>query len=310
MTGGSVSLPLAPRELAPRVRAALVAPHAGRAALVPYITGGHPDVATSHRLIDALTTAGADIVEVGVPFSDPIADGPVVQRSTHDALLAGVTPDDVFDLAATHRLQAPLVLLTYLNTIVAGGADSFFARAAEAGIEALVVPDLPLDEASAAWLAAQIRTDDQDKTPPSARSVGSASVRREASLAVRAGERGLALVPMATPTSSDERLDLIAEAAPAFVYCVAVTGVTGARRELGTELRSLIERLRARTDAPLVAGFGISTPAQASAAAELADGVIVGSALIARVSRAGGPDEAVGVAGDFVRSISAAIAAR
>jgi tryptophan synthase alpha chain len=280
--------------LAPRLRAAFAAPRAGHAALIPYLTGGHPDLECSHRLIDEIISAGADIVELGVPFSDPLADGPVVQRSTHEALAAGVTSDHVFELAAAHRDRAPFVLLAYLNTVLAQGAKRFFARAAESGVEALVIPDLPLDEAAAAWLAPHD---------------GSSALRREPSLTDRAAASGLALVPMATPTSTDERLDLVAAGATAFIYCVTVTGVTGARRELGAELPTLIGRLRARTDAPLVAGFGISTPAQAARAAEVADGVIVGSALIDLVSRAAGADEAVGAAGDFVRSISAAFAA-
>jgi tryptophan synthase alpha chain len=280
---------------APRLRAAFAAPRAGRAALMPYLTGGHPDLVDSHRLIDEVIAAGADIVELGVPFSDPMADGPVVQRSTHEALAAGVTAEHVFELAAAHREGAPFVLLTYLNTVLARGAERFFARAAEAGVEALVIPDLPFDEATAAWLV-----------PGS----DSSAVRGGRSLSACAVESGLALVPMATPTSTDERLDLVAAGATAFIYCVAVTGVTGARRELGAELPALIGRLRARTDTPLVAGFGISTPSQAVQAGDVADGVIVGSALIDLVSRAGGADEAIGAAGDFVRSISAALAAR
>ena len=179
--------------LAPRLRAAFAAPRAGRAALIPYLTGGHPDLECSHGLIDEIISAGADIVELGVPFSDPMADGPVVQRSTHEALAAGVTADHVFELAAAHRDRAPVVLLTYLNTVLAQGAERFFARAAEAGVEALVIPDLPFDEATAAWLAP---------------GTGSTAVRGARSLCAGAAESGLALVPMATPTTTDERLDL------------------------------------------------------------------------------------------------------
>ncbi len=266
-----------PEVLAPRLRAAFAAPRAGGTVLMPYLTAGHPDLATSHRLIETVVESGADVVELGVPFSDPIADGPVVQRSAHEALRGGVTPDDVVALAAAHSAAVPFVLLAYLNTVLAGGAPRFFERAGRAGVEALVIPDLPLDEA-----------------PP---------------YAVQAREHGVALVPMATPTSTDERLDLAAAVAGSFVYCVAVTGVTGARRATSPELPGLIGRLRARTAAPLVVGFGISTPAQAAETAALADGVIVGSALIDLVQRAGDAAAACRAAGELVGAVSAALRA-
>ena len=271
-----------------RLAQAFAAPRAGRAALIPYLTGGHPDLATCHDLIDTLIASGADIVELGVPFSDPIADGPVVQRSTHEALCAGVTPADVLELAAAHSAAVPFVLLTYLNTVLAFGPAAFFARAAAAGVEALVIPDLPLDEAAgpAATLAAEA-----------------------GGLAALAAAHGVALVPMATPTSTDARLDLVAEAAAAFVYCVSVTGVTGARQEVGAELPELIARLRARTAAPLAVGFGISTPQQAAHVARLADGVIIGSALIDLVLRSSSPAAACAAVGGLLREASAAIAA-
>ena len=277
----------AARGLAPRLALAFARPRAGRAALIPYLTGGHPDLETSARLIAALITAGADIVELGVPFSDPIADGPVVQQSTHVALAAGVTTDDVLGLAASQSSAAPFVLLTYLNSVLAYGAESFFAGAATAGVEALVIPDLPLDEASGRDVVL---------------------AREAGGLATLAAGAGVSLVPMATPTSTDERLDLVAEAATSFVYCVAVTGVTGARAEVGAELPALLARLRERTEAPLAVGFGISTPEQAASVASLADGVIVGSALIDAVTRASSPDEACDAAARLVGAASAAIA--
>ena len=221
--------------------------------------------------------SGADIVELGVPFSDPMADGPVVQRSTHEALAAGVTPDDVLELAAAHRHAVPFVLLAYANTVLAGGPDAFLARAAASGVEALVVPDLPVDEA-----------------------VG---------LTATARDTGIALVPLAAPTSTDVRLDMIAAAATCFVYCVAVTGVTGARQQVSDDLPRLIERLRARTDVPLVVGFGVSTPEQAARVAGLADGVIMGSALIDLVSRSADADAACAAVGDLLRRSATAIAA-
>src|SRR5665811_1036974 len=218
-----------------RLAKAFAAPRAQRAALIPYVTGGHPDLETSSRVIGALIDAGADIVELGIPFSDPIADGPVVQRSTH---------------------------------------------------EALVIPDLPLDEAGG----------------------GAAALAAEAGgLTALAAANGVSLVPMATPTSTDARLDMLAEAATSFIYCVAVTGVTGARREVGADLPDLVGRLRARTAAPLAVGFGISTPEQAARVAGLADGVIIGSALIDLIARSADADGACGAVGDLLRAVSAAI---
>ncbi len=274
--------------IAPRLKAAFAMPRSQHAALIPYVTGGHPDLPTSHRLIETLIEAGADIIELGVPFSDPIADGPVVQTSTHAALLAGITPDDVLGLAAAHRDAAPFVLLTYLNTVLAGGPERFFTRTAEAGVEALVIPDLPLDETGG----------------------GAEALAAEAGgLAALAADCGVSLVPMATPTSTDARLDLVGQSVTSFVYCVSVTGVTGARQELGAALPDLIGRLRARTDAPLAVGFGISTPEQAARVADLADGVIIGSALIDLVSRSDDADAACRAVGDLTSAASTAIAA-
>ena len=273
--------------LAARLARALAAPRAQRAALIPYVTGGHPDLETSARIIGTLIDAGADIVELGIPFSDPIADGPVVQRSTHEALLAGVTPDDVLQLAAAHSGSVPFVLLTYVNTVLAFGPERFFARAFASGVEALVIPDLPLDEAAG----------------------GAAALAAEAGgLKALAAANGVSLVPMAAPTSTDARLDMVAEAATSFIYCVAVTGVTGARREVGADLPGLVGRLRARTAAPIAVGFGISTPEQAARVAGLAGGVIIGSALIDLIARSASADSACRAVGDLLRAASAAIA--
>jgi tryptophan synthase alpha chain len=292
--------------LAPRLGRAFEAPRAGRAALLPYLTGGHPDVATSHRLIEALVEAGADIVELGVPYSDPIADGPVIQRSTHEALLAGVTPETVFELAAAHNDAVPFVLLTYVNSVLAYGPQRFFARAAQAGVEALAIPDLPLDEI--AMDAAGIVAGDAMAIARADATAGHGGPTSGGLSALAAAE-GVSLVPMAAPTSTDARLELVGAAATSFVYCVAVTGVTGARAEVGEELPLLIERLRVNTAAPLAVGFGISTPEQAARVARLADGVIIGSALIDAVTRAADRDAACAAARELVSAASAAIAA-
>jgi tryptophan synthase alpha chain len=302
--------------LAPRLARAFKAPRARRAALMPYLTGGHPDLETCDRLIDTVLQAGADIVELGIPFSDPIADGPVVQRSTHRALLAGVTPDDVFQLAAAHSGAAPFVLLTYLNPVLAYGPDRFFARAASSGVEALVIPDLPVDEAALPDFPPKPPAEEPsapaEPSSPAARALAAQAAAAEepdGGLVALAASCGVSLVPMATPTSTEARLDLVAAAATSFVYCVAVTGVTGARSEVGSQLPGLLQRLRARTGAPLAVGFGISTPQQAGAVAGLADGVIIGSALIDAVARAANADEACRAAAGLIQSSSAAIAA-
>jgi tryptophan synthase alpha chain len=291
-----------PAGLAPRLARAFAAPRAQRATLMPYLTGGHPDLATSHQLIDTLIDAGADVVELGIPFSDPIADGPVVQRSTHEALLAGITPDDVLTLAAAHSTAVPFVLLTYLNTVLAYGPESFFARAAESGVEALVIPDLPADEAAG-------QPSDEAPGRPGEQSPALEPPAPVFELAALARRHGVSLVPMATPTSTDQRLAMVAAAATSFIYCVSVTGVTGARQQLGDELPGLLERLRAHTDAPLVVGFGISTPEQAARVAGLADGVIIGSALIELITRSADAGGACGAAGELLRAAAAAIAA-
>jgi len=295
-----------PPSLAPRLTKAFRSPRAKLAALMPYLTGGHPDLETSRRLIDTLIDAGADIVELGVPFSDPIADGPVVQRSTHEALLAGTTPDDVLQLAAGHSGSAPFVLLTYVNTVLAYGPEKFFARASSSGVEALVIPDLPLDEAAMGGFPPGLTP-----APVVASPSGRATTEdpKPPTLTDAAARYSVSLVPMATPTSTDERLDMVAAAATSFIYCVAVTGVTGARATVADELPALLARLRDRTDAPVAVGFGISTPEQAARVASLADGVIIGSALIDLVSNSVDADAACAAAGDLVRAASAAIAA-
>jgi tryptophan synthase alpha chain len=262
--------------LAPRIAAAFSSPRAGRAALIPYVTAGFPDMQTSHAVVEAFVAAGADIVELGVPFSDPIADGPTVQHSAHEALCAGTTPEHVFELAGAHRAETPFVLLTYLNTVLAYGPRRFFARAAETGVEALVIPDLPVDEA-----------------------------REQAGLAA---EAGISLVPLAAPTSTDARLRLVGQAATSFIYCVSVAGVTGVRGALSAHLPNLLARLRARTAAPLAVGFGIATAEQAAAVAEQADGLIVGSALIDLIASSDSQEAACAAVTERLTAMSAAIA--
>ncbi|GAB4252550.1 MAG: tryptophan synthase subunit alpha [Thermoleophilia bacterium] len=251
---------------------------AGRPLLMPYATGGFPDPAGCRRIIDTYLAAGADIVELGIPFSDPVADGPVIQASSTRALQQGVRPATVLELAAQATAAGGrIVLLSYLNTILALTPERFFAQCAASGVLGVVIPDLPVEEA--------------------------------AELQATAREWGVDVVLLAAPTSPDERLERIARAASGFLYCVSVTGVTGMRDRLRADLPAFLGRLRRCTDLPLAVGFGISTPAQAVEVARVADGVIIGSRLVRLVQEAG--DLAGGLAdiARYLAEVRAAMAA-
>ena len=224
----------------------------GRRALIPYITAGHPDAARSVALLQGLEAAGADIVEVGVPFSDPMADGPVIQASSQRALEQGMSFDGTLELIARARLGIPVVLFTYLNPILAAGDDAL-RRAAEAGAHGVLVTDLPVgaDPERERWF----------------------------------GEGPLAFIRLVAPTTPAARMSEIARHGGGFVYLISRLGVTGARDALPADLGETVARLRAATTLPICVGFGISQPAQAAAVAALADGVAVGSALVARADR-------------------------
>jgi tryptophan synthase alpha chain len=249
-----------------RIAAAFAAAHAeGRAALMPYFTLGYPDADTSEAVIRAIAAAGADLIELGVPFSDPLADGPTIQRSTQVALQGGMTVARC--LALTRRLRAAgvsqaLLLMGYINPILAYGAARFVADATAAGADGLIIPDLPPEEAAAGEIEAACAT------------------------------HGLALIYLAAPTSTDERLAALAARTTGFLYLVSVAGVTGARGGLPPDLAAFAGRARAVAQTPIAVGFGIATPAQARAVGQLADGVIVGSALINAVTGAADPPAA------------------
>jgi len=230
---------------------------AGRRAFIPFVVAGDPDLAATEAAARALVRAGADLLEIGVPFSDPIADGPVNQRAAHRALLRGVTLADVLDLA--HRLRpevtVPVVLLSYFNPILRYGLDRFCADAASSGVDGVVVPDLPPEEADG--------------------------------LIASARPAGVDTIFLLAPTSTDERIRVVAERSTGFVYCVSLTGVTGVRGRLSADLSGLIARIKRLTSTPVCVGFGVSTPEQAREVARLADGVIVGSALVAELEQDG-----------------------
>ena len=229
----------------------------GEAALVTYLMAGDPDLATSRAAALACAEAGADLIEIGMPFSDPIADGPTLQRAAERSLLAGTRLADALALASHLRARtgAGLALMGYLNPLLSYGLERFVGDAARAGVDALILPDLPPEEAE--------------------------------ELLAFCRPVGLRTVFLLAPTSTEERRRAAAAAATGFLYFVSVTGVTGARRALPADLSLNLKALRAASSLPLVVGFGISTPPQARAVARLADGVVVGSALVARLAEGG-----------------------
>jgi tryptophan synthase alpha chain len=214
---------------------------------VPYITAGHPSIDATVDLLAGLEGAGADVIELGVPFSDPMADGPVIQASSQLALANGMTFDGVLEVIARARVTIPIVLFTYLNPLLAAGRDAL-ARAASSGASAVLVTDLPVgaDPALEAWL----------------------------------GEGPLAFIRLVAPTTPEARMAEIAQHGSGFVYLISRLGVTGMRDQLPPDLADTIGRLRRATDLPICVGFGVSRPEQARAVAMLADGVVVGSAIV------------------------------
>ncbi len=255
-----------------------------RKALIPFIMGGDPNLRTTSQLLLALEDAGADLIEVGVPFSDPLADGPIIQAASARALSRGTTPGSVLDAVASvrSRLRVPVVCLSYWNPIVQfgrngtpGSPDPFLRAASQSGLSGLIVPDLPVEE------GALLRT---------------------------AGARaGISTVFLAAPTSPPDRLRAIARASEGFIYYVSITGTTGPRRALPPGLVHGVRQLKLLTTKPVCVGFGISTPAQAATVARIADGVIVGSALIHAMDRVKGHAAAVRSAAAFVRRLRAVV---
>lgn len=242
---------------------------AGRKLLVPYVTGGFPNW---ERTVEAVADAGADAIEVGIPFSDPVMDGATIQEASERALAAGATPLAIVD--ALGRLDvgaAPLVVMTYYNTVHRHGHRRFASSLASSGVAGAIVPDLPLEELGE-WARA-------------------------------ADAAGVATVLLAAPTASDERLAAIAERSRGWVYGVGLLGVTGERAELQRSAVDIAHRLKAITEKPVLVGIGVSTAAQAAEVAEVADGVIVGSALVRRLLDGGGP----AAAASFVAELRAGL---
>jgi tryptophan synthase alpha chain len=244
---------------------------AGEPPLVTYVTGGDPDLVRSAEVIRAIARAGADVIEVGVPFSDPIADGPAIQRASERALAAGGTLESVLDLVALVRrdLDTPIVLFTYVNPVLRFGADAFVQRAATAGVDGVLLLDLPIEEADG----------------------------MKASL----DARGIDQIFLVSPTTTDARLAMAARLGRGFLYAISRLGVTGARDQVAVTAEPLVARLKTATSLPIALGFGISKPEHVRAVTSYADAAVVGSALVQVIADAAaqGGDEAA-EAGRFV----------
>jgi tryptophan synthase alpha chain len=247
----------------------------GERALMPYFTAGDPSLAETQRLVIEATRRGADVVELGVPFSDPLADGPVVQRAGTRALAAGATVPRVLETVAALRaeIDVPLVLFTYYNPVLAFGLKAFARTAVDAGVDGAIVADMPPEESEP--------------------------------LGAEAATAGLDLVYMLAPTSTAPRVRLIAKKSRGFIYVVSRTGVTGERQELPADLATQIGMLKGVTTMPVCVGFGISTPAQVAAVGRIADGAIVGSAIVRLVEARAGSSSLVDDVGKFIAELKA-----
>jgi tryptophan synthase alpha chain len=245
-----------------------------RAALMPYLMGGFPDLETSRRIGLAYADAGADLIELGVPFSDPLADGPAIHAAATAALRAGATVEAVLDVGRSIAERVPVAVMCYANPILARGIETFAAELVQAGISGLIVPDLPLEEAPDVLAACDAA--------------------------------GVDLIPLVAPTTPDDRLKKIGAKARGFLYTVSLTGTTGERTALAGDLTQTLARAKAATTLPVAVGFGIATPEQAAQAADAgADGVIVGSRLVREAAEASDPPEAVR---SLVSDLAAALA--
>jgi len=220
---------------------------AGRRALIPYITAGHPDAERTVELLHALTESGADIIELGLPFSDPMADGPVIQASSQRALEAGMNFDRLLELTARAKPRVPIVLFSYLNPVLAAGADAL-TRAADAGFNGILLTDLPVgaDPSRESWV----------------------------------GSSPLEFIRLVAPTTPAERMKEIASHGSGFVYLISRLGVTGMRDTMSADLPATVKQLREASSLPVAVGFGVSRPDQAASVARIADGVVVGSAIV------------------------------
>ena len=245
----------------------------GRKALIPFLTAGDPDLEATHDIVLAMDEAGADIIELGVPFSDPIADGPVIQRATERSLESGTTLEGVLDLVRRIRKSSeiPLLLFSYYNPLLCRGLEQLADDASEAGVDGILASDLTVEEADSFINAMQ--------------------------------SRGLSTVFLVAPTSSPERIERIAGTSTGFLYAVSRTGVTGARNELSEDLAGFVRLLKTHTTSPIAVGFGISTPEQVQAIWQEADAAVVGSAIVREIEASSGQPDLAARVGRFVSQL-------
>lgn len=245
-------------------------------AFIPFITCGDPDIATTKKIIAELVKNGADLIELGIPFSDPTAEGPVIQSANVRALSNGITTDDIFEMVAEIResVPVPMVFMTYANVVFSYGMDRFFARCEETGMDGIILPDVPFEEKG-----------DFDRA---------------------SSDHGIDFISMVAPTSK-ERILMIAKEAKGFIYVVSSLGVTGERKSVAGNIGDVIKSIRKATDVPCAIGFGISNPAQAHDMAEISDGAIVGSAIVRIIGEYG--SEAPSHVGEFVKAMKESLTA-
>jgi tryptophan synthase alpha chain len=243
----------------------------GHPGLVTYVTAGDPDLGRSAQILEALDHAGADVLEVGVPFSDPLADGPVIQRATERALASGTTLPRVLDMIATLRQQvaAPIVIFSYANPVFRMGAEQFADRAAKAGVDGVLILDLPIEEAD----------DFRDMM----------------------GRRAIDTIFLLSPTTTDARIRRAADLGSGFLYAISRLGVTGARDQVASGAREMVQRIRAATDLPVAIGFGISKPEHVREVGRWADAAVVGSALVNVIAEAGAAPDLAARVEEYVR---------
>lgn len=243
-------------------------------AFIAFITCGDPDLDTTEKIIETMAENGVDMIELGIPFSDPTAEGPVIQAANLRGLAQGVTTDKVFDMIrrVRKRVSIPMVFMTYANVVFSYGTERFIKTAAEVGMSGLILPDVPYEE--------------------------------KAEFADVCKKYGLDLISLIAPTS-DERIGMIASSAEGFVYCVSSLGVTGTRSEITSDIDSMIASVRENTDIPVAIGFGISNPEQAAQMAAKSDGIIIGSAIVKLIEKYG--KDSVPYVKEFVKEISAAL---
>ena len=243
-------------------------------AFIPFITGGDPSLEITEQLLYAMEEAGADIIEIGIPFSDPIAEGPVIQAANERALAAGCTTDRLFETVkkAREKVQVPMVFLTYLNPIFTYGKERFMERCRECGIQGVIVPDMPFEE--------------------------------KGELREVCREYGVEIISLIAPTSH-ERITAIAKEAEGYIYCVSSLGVTGMRKEISTDIQGMVDKVHHVTKVPCAVGFGISTPEQAQKMAAVSDGVIVGSRIVKIVEEYG--EKAVPYVKEYVGNMKKAL---